>query len=229
MGIFSINRIGSTKLNVLANVGWATTGKVVRVLTETLVSIFVARYLGPSQYGLMNYVVSFVVIYSIIANFGLDNIEIREIAKPGSNFRIIMGTSFRLRLLFAIIAEIIISVTLFLGEFDAETRCLTLIYALTIVLTSANVIRNYFTAIVKNKYIVITEIIRCLIGASIKVVLLLFKAPLICFIIALTFDFFLVADHATAIRKEGGELFGRHEIKLAFSVDGLVRLDHRLI
>ena len=197
----------STKRRIITNVGWASTGRIVRVFTETLVSIFVARYLGPSQYGLMNYVVSFVAIYSIIANFGLDNIEIREIARPGSDFRTIMGSSFRLRLLFAVIAELVIAITIFCGDFDTETRCLILIYSLTILLTSANVIRNYFTAIVNNRYIVVTEVIRCLIGAGIKVSLLLFKAPLIYFIIALSFDFLLVAGgYLTAYRSKVGRI-----------------------
>jgi O-antigen/teichoic acid export membrane protein len=207
MSLLSVNRIGTTKRKILTNVGWATTGRIVRVLTETLVSIFVARYLGPSQYGLMNYVISFVAIFSIIANFGLDNIEIREIAKPGSDFRVIMGTSFRLRFLFAIVAGIVIVITVFLGSQDAETRCLIFIYALTIVLTSFNVIRNYFTAIVFNRYIVITEIFRCLIGASIKIALLLLKAPLFFFIIALTFDYFLVAGgYLAAYHSKVGKL-----------------------
>ena len=207
MGLFAASKIGTTKRKILTNVGWATTGRIVRVLTETLVSIFVARYLGPSQYGLMNYIISFVAIISIIANFGLDNIEIREMAKSGSDCRVIMGTSFRLRLIFAVVAEIVIAITIFLGSQDAETRCLILIYALTIVLTSFNVIRNYFTAIVNNRYIVITEIIRCLIGAGIKVALLLLKAPLIFFIIALTFDYILVAGgYMTAYRSKVGKL-----------------------
>ena len=197
----------STKRKIVTNVGWATTGKVVRVFTETLVSIFVARYLGPSQYGLMNYVISFVAIFSIIANFGLDNIEIREIAKPGVNFKEIMGTSFRLRIFFALIAEIIVALTIINGEFDAEARSLILIYTLTIFFTSFNVIRNYFTAIVNNKYIVLTEILRCLIGAVIKVSLLFFEAPLICFILALTFDYFLVAGgYITAYHSKVGKI-----------------------
>ena len=207
MGLLSVREIGTTKRKILTNVGWATIGRMVRVLTETLVSIFVARYLGPSQYGLMNFVVSFVAIYTIIANFGLDNIEIREIAKPESNPKSIMGTSFRLRLIFAIIAETIIVISILGKGYDSETRCLILIYALTIVFTSFNVIRNYFTAIVNNRYIVITEIIRCVLGAGIKVLLLLLNAPLIYFIIALVVDFILVAGgYITAYHNKVGKI-----------------------
>lgn len=188
-----IKSIGSTKKNVLSNVGWATFGRIVRVLTETLVGIFVARYLGPSDYGLMNYVVSFVAIFTTISVFGLDNIEIREIAKPENDKNEILGTSFRLRLIFAFIAFISIIVALFVSGADYYTSLLIIIYSTSVILSTINLIRNYFTAIVNNKYIVITEILRCFVGALIKVVLLLIKAPLIFFIIALAFDFFLVA------------------------------------
>lgn len=188
-----IKSIGSTKKNVLSNVGWATLGRIVRVLTETLVSIFVARYLGPSDYGLMNYVVSFVAIFTTISIFGLDNIEIREIAKPENDKNEILGTAFRLRLIFAFIAFVSIIVALFFSGADYYTSILIIIYSTSVILSTLNLIRNYFTAIVNNKYIVITEILRCFVGALIKVVLLLIKAPLIFFIIALAFDFFLVA------------------------------------
>lgn len=56
-----------------------------------------------------------------------------------------------------------------------------------------SVIRNYFTSIVWNEYIVKTEISRTLIGAGIKVVLLLLHAPLVWFIAATLFDTVLIA------------------------------------
>lgn len=196
-----------TRKTVATNVAWATTGKVVRVFTDVLVSIFVARYLGPAQYGLMNYVVSFVAIFSIIANFGLDNIEIREIAKPGSDKNTIIGTAFSLRLIFALIALVLITIVLFISYKDLQTTVLIAIYSLSVVLTSFNVIRNYFTAIVYNKYVVISEIIRSVFGASIKVLLLLLHAPLIFFVIALVIDFVLVAGgYVTSYNKKVGSL-----------------------
>lgn len=205
-----INRfksVGSTKKNVLSNVGWATLGRIVRILTETLVSIFVARYLGPSEYGLMNYVVSFVAIFTTISAFGLDNIEIREIAKPENDKNVILGTSFKLRIIFAAIALASIILILLLSRTDTYTSFLIIIYSTSVVLSTSNIIRNYFTAIINNKYIVITEILRCLVGAIIKVVLLIVKAPLVFFIIALAFDFLLVAcGYFTTYRKLVGSI-----------------------
>mgnify|MGYP006967405591 FL=1 len=50
--------LSPTKEKVVRNIVWAVTGKVVTLLGGLLVGIFVARYLGPEQYGLMSYVMS---------------------------------------------------------------------------------------------------------------------------------------------------------------------------
>ena len=69
-----------------------------------------------------------------------------------------------------------------------------LVYSLTLYTGSFNIVRNYFTSIVKNEYVVKSEISRTVIGAIIKIVLLWIKAPLEYFIIATFFDSVLVAS-----------------------------------
>ena len=199
--------LSPTRRIVVTNIAWATSGKLVRVFTDVLVSIFVARYLGPAQYGLMNYVVSFVAIFSIIATFGLDNIEIREMAKPESDKNVVLGTAFSLRLLFALIALSLITLFLIIFKKDSQTTVLIALYSASVFFTSFNVIRNYFTAIVNNKYVAISEIIRSVVGASVKVALLFLKAPLIYFVAALVFDFILVAGgYITSYNKKAGRM-----------------------
>lgn len=73
-------------------------GKIVNMAGTLLVGILVARYLGPEQYGLMNYVISYVSIFSVLSTFGLDNIEIRELSRKPENKNIILGTCLRIRI-----------------------------------------------------------------------------------------------------------------------------------
>ena len=72
--------LSPTKKKVAKNVYWAFLGKIVNMAAALFVGIIVARYLGPSQYGLMNYVISYVAIFEVISEFGLSNIEIRELS-----------------------------------------------------------------------------------------------------------------------------------------------------
>ena len=173
---------------------WALFGKGVNVLSALLVGILVARYLGPEKYGLMNYVVSYVSLFSVLATFGMDNIEIRELAREKVSKEVLLGTAFRLRLVFACLTMLLIAVTAWIFEADSFTLTMILVYSLSVVLLTFSVIRNYFTSIVLNEYVVKTEIFRTCIGAGVKIVLLLLHASLAWFIVALTFDFFLVAS-----------------------------------
>ena len=98
--------LSPTKEKVIRNVVWAVIGKVVTLLGSLLVGIFVARYLGPEQYGLMNYVISFVMLFQVLASFGMDNIEIREESKSPEEKDKIIGSAFTLKVSFAIITII---------------------------------------------------------------------------------------------------------------------------
>ena len=65
-----LSKLGAseTKIKVFRNLYWAVLGKVVTLLGGLFVGILVARYLGPEQYGLMSYVISYVSLFHIFAS-----------------------------------------------------------------------------------------------------------------------------------------------------------------
>lgn len=200
---------------IFKNISWAVLGKIVNILSGLFVGILVARYLGPKDYGLMNYVISYVTLFSVLSNFGMDNIEIRELSKPNSSRDLILGTAFRLRLYFSAVTILIIFITLLLFESDKFTYYLVLIYSSSLILGTLNVIRNYFTSIVLNEYVVKTEITRTLVGALIKIVLLYFDFPVFWFIAASAFDFFLIASgYLISYKNKVGRIFNWNYDKL---------------
>ncbi len=226
-----INKIKS-KLNVtgnrkkvLKNIYWAVLGKIINILSGLFVGILVARYLGPENFGLMNYVISYVTLFSILANFGLDNIEIRELSKSNDNKNVILGTAFSIRLAFSIVTILLILITLMLFESDRFTFLMVMTYSISLIMGTLNVIRNYFTSIVLNEYVVKTEITRTIIGASIKIILLVYHFSLGWFIIASAFDFLLIGGgYLFSYRKKIGSIIewkfdnriARHLIKESF-------------
>lgn len=197
--------LSPNRRKVVRNIYWAVLGKVVNILSGLLVGIMVARYLGPEQFGLMNYVISYVTLFSVLAAFGLDNIEVRELSKPGAAKETIMGSAFAIRLVFAVLTILLILLTLVLFESDRFTFAMVMVYSLMLIFNTLYVIRNYFTSIILNEYVVKTEISRTVVGACIKVFLLLNHCSLAWFIVASTFDFALVAGgYLYSYRKHGG-------------------------
>lgn len=186
--------LSDKKEQVAKNLFWAVIGKVTTLLGSLFVGIIIARYLGPEQYGLMNYVISYVQLFQIFAIFGLDNIEVREEAKGGVDYHVIIGTAFTIKLILAFATIAMTIVTSLMMEADFYTTILVAVYSTSIVANAFNVIRNYFTAIVQNEYIVKSEIARTILGALIKVVLLLCGANLTFFVVASVFDYILLAS-----------------------------------
>lgn len=188
-----MNLSGSQK-TIVSNVFWSLGGKTVNMLSALFIGILVARYLGPENYGIMNYVISYVTIFSVFATFGMDNIEIRELSRQSNNRDIILGTCYSLRILFATMAYLGIVISLFFYKTDRFTSLMILCYGLTLFAGTGSILRNYFTSIVRNKYIVKSEISRTFVSTGIKILLLWIKAPLEYFIYAQICDTIFVVS-----------------------------------
>lgn len=194
--------LSQIKAAIVQNIFWAVLGKVVTLLSGLVVGIIIARYLGPEQYGLMNYVISYVFLFQTFAIFGLDAIEIREEARGVIDYRQVIGTAFALKVVLGCLFMGLVILTSWLMDADAYTTSLVAIYSLTIVFNAFNVIRNYFFAIVQNEYVVKSEITRTLICIAIKLILLWIQASLTVFMIAYMLDIvilsggYIVAYHA---------------------------------
>ena len=186
-------KLSETKKKLVSNLIWAVGGKTINLAGTLILGIIVARYLGPKQYGLMNYVISYVFLFQTLASFGLDNIEIREEAKAKTPRNVIIGTAFYLKLTFGIVCVALSILTALLLSEDPYTITLIAIYASYIVFNSFVVIRNYFTSIIQNKYIVISEIFRTFAGIAIKLILLFADCSLTWFVAAFAFDWALLA------------------------------------
>ncbi|MCQ2307754.1 MAG: flippase [Bacteroidales bacterium] len=217
MNISSRFNLSENAVKVTKNIGWAVAGKTVSLLGGLLVGILVARYLGPEQYGLMNYVISYVCIFQVFATFGLDSIEIREESRHPEERDVIIGTAFTIKIILAAITLAAVAVSVTITETDSFTRWMIMLYSVSIVLNSLNVIRNHFTSLVWNEYVVKTEISRTVIGALIKIGLLFAKAGLGWFIAVYTFDFVLLASgYCTSYRLKIGRMkLWRFDIKWA--------------
>lgn len=200
-------QLSGTKDAIVKNLFWAVAGKIVNLVGSLLVGIIVARYLGPAQYGLLSYVVSYVFLFQTLTLFGLDSIEVREEARNEVPFQTVIGTAFGLKVMFGIVFFFLSVFTSWLMEADVYTTLLVAIYSLTVILNTLIVIRNYFTAIVQNEHVVKAEISRTLIGVVIKGGLLLIHAPLLYFIVAYMFDYVLLGTgYVMAYRSTVGKM-----------------------
>jgi PST family polysaccharide transporter len=167
---------------IIANTGWLFADRVLRMGASLVVGVWVARYLGVQQYGLFNYALAFVSLFSPIFTLGLDDVVIRHIIRQSSNREEILGTTFWLKLLGGTASVLLaVSTMFFLGEHETLKISLVAILGMAGIFRATDTIDLWFQSQVQSKYSVIARNIAFLLNTAIKIGLILTKAPLLAF------------------------------------------------
>ena len=152
-----------------ANTGWMFFGQMFSMLVSFFIGAWVARYLGPGNFGLMSYSISFVSLFGFLVGFGVDSILSRELIKAPEKKDELLGTSFWMKLIGGLTAIIIINViSLFVNQ-DFLSRLLVFVFSFTFIFQSFNVISNFFQSQIISKKIVQVQIVVSLFSVLIKI------------------------------------------------------------
>lgn len=93
-----------TLQRLVPNAGWLVADKVVRMSLGLGVSVWVARYLGPADYGRFSFAIAFVALFSPIASLGFERIAVRELVRQADRAGEILGSAFAIRLTGGVLA-----------------------------------------------------------------------------------------------------------------------------
>jgi PST family polysaccharide transporter len=143
-------------LESLSNIGWLGSDRIIRMFGAVLVGTLVARYLGPDQFGLLNYGLAIYGIFNIISNLGLDSLVVRDIALDSTGEPRILGTAFVLKALASIVTSVAAIVAARI--LDPHDRVLIIIVALisfASVSQALDVIDFFFQAHIRSRYTVV--------------------------------------------------------------------------
>ena len=66
------------KNRVAKNIGWLISGKLIVKILAFLVGIFTARYLGPSNLGLIDYAGAYIAFFSAICTLGINSVIVKH-------------------------------------------------------------------------------------------------------------------------------------------------------
>ena len=176
------------------NTSWLFGEKILRMIVGLFVGIWVVRYLGPEQFGLLSYAQSFVGLFTVIATLGLDGgILVRELVKDETRRGELIGTAFWLKIIGAFGVLLILLVAVNLTSNDTYTNTLVFIIASATIFQSFNVVDLYFQSKVISKFAVYANIISLFLSSLVKIALILNEAPLITFAWVVLFDSFILA------------------------------------
>jgi PST family polysaccharide transporter len=202
-------------LKIVGNVAWLFSDKIFRMGMGLLIGVWIARYLGPQQFGLLSFAMAFVSLFGAIATLGLQGIVVRDIVRSPETSADTLGTSFALQLVGGVAAFLLlVAVINFLRENDQFAITVITILGLTLIFKASESAKYWFESRVQSKYTVWTENTVFLSIVLIKVWLILHHAPLIAFVWVVFAEAVLLAIALLIISEWRGGGFRRWRIDL---------------
>ena len=162
------------KLKVVKNASWIIGCRIVQSVMALVISMMSARYLGPSNYGLISYAGSVVAFVIPLAQLGLRNILVEEIAAQPEKEGKIIGTSIAISLVSSLFCVAgCIAFVAFTNAGERETVIVCALYSTSIFFQMLELIQYWYQAKLLSKYTSVTSLVSYFVCAAYKIFLLI--------------------------------------------------------
>lgn len=200
-----------------ANTSWMFAEQILRMVAALVVGIWVARYLGPEQFGVFSYAIAFASIFSSIAKLGLDGIVVRDLVREPDQRDLYLGTAFWLKLGGALVMLGAVALTMQLTTNNRTENLYIFIIASGTIFQSFEVVDFYFQSRILSKFVSICKLMQLIISSLLKLYFMFTGADLICFVlVAMADQFTLALALYFAYRYQKlGRFYGRFDIRIA--------------
>jgi len=98
------------KKTIIKNIKWLTISKIIICLLSIITITLIPRYLGVEGYGQLNFIISFVGLFSILGDLGLTTLITREISKDTGKASEYFNNLFLFRLIIALLFLVVVSI-----------------------------------------------------------------------------------------------------------------------
>jgi O-antigen/teichoic acid export membrane protein len=158
-----------------------------------IVGLYVARYLRPEAFGLLNYAISFVGIFSALSTVGLEQIIVRELARYPERKEELLGTGVILRLAGSVVLIVVMAIFMIFMRQESFTTILIFVIASAEIFKCFEVINYFYQSQVKSKHVVRTQMFINLAVSLAKIGMVLLHFSLVWFAIIVAINAILNA------------------------------------
>lgn len=204
--------MGTSNIKVIKNASWIIVCKVLQSLIAFVIGMISARYLGPSNYGVISYASSIVAFALPLAQLGLRNVLVEEIVSHPEREGQTLGTSLCMSVVASVFCIVgCLAFVLVADKGEMVTLIVCALYSVSLIFQMTEMIQYWYQAKLLSKYTSIASLIAYTIVAIYKVFLLICSKSIFWFAISYAFDYFIISIILFVLyRRLGGQ-------KLSFS------------
>ena len=166
--------------------------QLLRFFSTFLVGIYIARELGPEDFGVLSYSLAIITIAGAFSRLGLDAVLVRDFANRDTPYGTLLGSAMALGLASAIFCAGFVAFFVFSYESDNLIRYIVLILSLGLIFNGFSVIEFMFQGRGLARYSSTAKILALLVSAAIKLWVVISGLDLVYLAAAYLFETVLV-------------------------------------
>ncbi len=182
------------KNKYIGNSVWIITGKILQSVIALVVGAITARYLGPSNYGIINYVAAYVTFFSCIANLGMNSTVVNELLLSPDNTGKIIGTMTLAKFISSAVSAVLVTgIVAVIDRGENTVVIVAAIYSSYLVFQSFQTFEYWYQSRLQSKVTALVGVFAYIVMSSYKVVLLIVDASLYWFAFSMSVDVIIIA------------------------------------
>lgn len=176
------------------NAGWLIFGRIAQMVLSLFVGTITARYLGPSNYGLIGYAGSYSAFFMAFCTLGINSLLVKELVQNPKQEGEILGTTLLLRIISSIFSVLIIFCIVSVVDAGEKTTVLVVLLCnISTVFNAFEIFNFWFQSKLKSKVTAIVSLIAYIVTAIYKIVLLILGKSVLWLAFATSVDYICVA------------------------------------
>lgn len=183
-----------TQNRVLKNASWIIACRIAQSLINLIIGMITARYLGPSNYGVISYVASVVAFALPIMQLGLNQTLVKEFVQNPEQEGTVLGTALVINILSSLLSMAgSIAFVAFVNAGEKETLLVCILYSLTLLFQATEMTRYWYQSKLLSKYPSIASLCAYIVVALYKIYLLVTQKSILWFAMSNVLDYFLIS------------------------------------
>ena len=194
---------------VFKNANWIIACKIIQSILQLVIGMFTARYLGPSNYGLISYAASIVAFVMPIMTLGMNSVLIHKLVTTPEKEGEIVGTALVMNIVSSFVCMLLVAgfVSVF-NMNDRITIIVCVLYSLSLLFAAIETIQYWFQYKLQSKYASVVMLLAYLFVSLYKIYLLVFQKSIYWFAITHSLEYGIIGVTLVVIYlKLGGRPF----------------------
>lgn len=179
---------------VTRNASWIIAGRVYHMVLAFVVGLLTARYLGPNNYGLINYAATYTSFFASFCTLGINSVIVKNFVDHPDEEGETVGSAIILRTISSVLSVVMMMCITFIADNgEKTTNIVVFLCGIGVVFQVMDTLDYWFQSRLESKYSAFATVISYTVVSIYKVWLLVTGKSVEWFAVSTSIDYLVVA------------------------------------